>query len=179
MVISAKQDRSMLEEMPRDQLLDLFALHIRNIWRVDGLYFLGIEEKFGTKSAIEIDANCWRVMGKIEARYLKKIMGVDHVTPDSLIHLLRNTSWALDIAEKRYEISEKEARMTVVSCGTQETRIRKGLGVFPCKQVRAGYLESFTKELDPEIEMMCRICPPDERPPDVWCKWEFKFKEAA
>ncbi len=175
MVIHGEQDRSMLEDMPRDQLLDLFALHVRNIWRVDGLYFLGIEEKFGTESATEIDANCWRVMGKVEARYLKKILGVDEVQPGSLIHMLRNTSWALDILEKEYKVSENEATMRVVRCGTQETRIRKELGIFPCKKVRLGYLEAFAEELGPGILVKCNVCPPDECAPGAWCEWTFSF----
>lgn len=167
----------MLEKLPKDHLLDIFALHIRNIWRVDGLYFLGIEDRFGTKVATEIDANCWRVMGKIEARHLKRILGIDEVHSDSLIYLLRNSSWALDILEKKYEVSENKAVMRVVRCGTQETRISKELGIFPCKRVRFGYLEAFAKELDPDIKVKCNVCPPDKRPEGVWCEWEFRFKE--
>jgi hypothetical protein len=176
MVLHEESDRKMLEEMPRDRLLDLFALHIRNIWRVDGLYFLGIEERFGTEAATEIDAACWKVMGKIEARALKKILGVEKINPESFIHILRSTSWALDIIGKEDEVSEGSVVFRVTDCGTQNTRLRKELSVFPCKKVRYGYLEAFAKELDPEIEMTCRVCPPDERPPGVWCEWEFKFK---
>ena len=39
------------------------------------------------------------------------------------------------------------------------------------------YLESFTQELDPRIVTECRLCPPDKRPPGLWCEWEFKFPE--
>lgn len=179
MIIDYEQDRRMLEDMPKKRMLDLFTLHVRNIWRVDGLYFLGIEEKFGTGSATEIDSDCWRVMGKIEARGLRKILDVERVDPDSLIYLLRNTSWALDIPEKDYEVSENRATMRVTRCGTQETRISKDLGIFPCKRVRYGYLESFANELDVGISVECKICPPDERPPDVWCEWEFTFGETG
>jgi len=178
MVLEDIQDRKMLEGLPRDRLLDLFALHIRNVWRVDGLYFLGIEERFDTESATEIDANCWRVMGKIEARNLRRILDVGKVNPASFVHLLRNTSWALDIPEKEHEVSERKVVFWVVRCGTQETRIRKGLTVFPCKRVRSGYLEAFARELDPSIRTTCRVCPPDERPPGVWCEWAFKFKSS-
>lgn len=175
MVPPENRDRKMLEDMPKNLLLDLFALHIRNIWRVDGLYFLGIEEKFGTEAATEIDANCWRVMGKLEARHLRRILKVDKIDPASLILLLKNTSWALDIIEKEDEVFENKAVFRVTRCGTQETRMRKGLGIFPCKQVRFGYLKAFTEELDPDIEAVCRVCPPDEHPPEVWCEWEFRF----
>jgi hypothetical protein len=62
--------------MPKKKLLDLFFLHVRNLWRVDGLYFLGIEEKFGTEAATEIDINCWKFMGKLEARDLKALLEI-------------------------------------------------------------------------------------------------------
>jgi len=175
-MLSEDDDRRLLGEMPKERLLDLFALHVRNIWRVDGLYFLGIEERFGTEAATDVDAACWRAMGKIEARYLRDILGVRGVDPESFIRLLRNTSWALDIPGKEGEVSDDGAVFRVVDCGTQNTRIRKGLGVFPCKRVRQGYLEAFARELDPGIEVSCRACPPDELPPGVWCEWEFRFK---
>lgn len=169
------RDREMLEETPRDTLLDLLALHIRNIWRVDGLYFLGIEERFGTGAATAVDAGCWEAMGRIEAKHLRRVLGVERIELASFIHLLRNTSWALDIPEKVYEVTGDTATFRVVKCGTQETRIRKGLGVFPCRRVRFGYLRAFANELGPGIETVCRFCPPDERPAGAWCEWEFRF----
>jgi hypothetical protein len=178
MTLKEGQDRKMLEEMSRDRLLELFSLHVRNIWRVDGLYFLGIEERFSAEAATEIDSACWKVMGKIEARSLRKIFGVEIINPNSFIQLLKHTSWAFDLWEKEDCVLDNSAIFKVTSCGTQNTRIRKGLGVFPCKQVRYGYLEAFAKELDPDIEVKCRVCPPDKRPNGLWCEWEFRFKVA-
>ncbi|MEA2089417.1 MAG: DUF6125 family protein, partial [Thermoproteota archaeon] len=133
--------------------------------------------KFGIDAATEIDANCWKVMGKLEARHLRKRLNVEKIDPASLIFNLRNTSWALDIPEKESEVTKTKAIFRVTRCGTQETRIRKGLKVFPCKKVRFGYLKSFAEELNPNIETNCKICPPDKRPPGIWCEWEFKFKK--
>jgi hypothetical protein len=179
MSLKDEEDRRMLSKMPVEGLLDLMALHIRNVWRVDGLYFLSIEDRFGTEAATEIDADCWRVMGKIEARALREIMGIEEVTPSSLIHLLRHTSWALDLWGKESEIEEDKAVFRVTDCGTQKTRIKKGLEIFPCRKVRYGYLEAFAKELDVAIEMVCRVCPPGERPEGIWCEWEFSFNRGT
>lgn len=172
------KDREMLMEMSQKKLLNLFFLHIRNIWRVDGLYFLGIEEKFGTDAATDIDANCWKIMGKIEARALKKTLEIEKINPATLIYLLRNTSWALDIPEKESEVTPTKAIFRVTKCGTQETRIRKGLNIFPCKKVRFGYLKSFAKELNPTLQVICKRCPPDKPLPNLWCEWEFTFKKS-
>jgi len=175
MKLTREEDRRMLEHLPEERTLDLYFLQIRNIWRVDGLYFLGIEAEIDTEAAAKIDAKCWEIMGKIEAKQLRGILKIDEVTPESLIYLLRNTSWALDILEKEIETAEQKAIFRVTKCGTQLTRLKKGLEVFPCKAVRFGYLKSFAEELNPCIDTICRICPPDRRPRGLWCEWEFRF----
>lgn len=173
-----EQNRKMLNAMPKEKLLDLFFLHIRNLWRVDGLYFLGIEEKFSTDAATQIDANCWKVMGKLEARELKNVFGFKEIDVASLLDLLKNTSWALDQVNKEVEVAKDRGVFRVTKCRTQETRIKKGLGVFPCKKVRFGYLKSFAEELNPKIELVCKICPPDKRPEGIWCEWEFRLRSS-
>ncbi|UCE28495.1 MAG: hypothetical protein JSV85_04210 [Candidatus Bathyarchaeota archaeon] len=171
------KDREMLERMPKDRLFDLFFLHIRNLWRVDGLYFLGIEEKFNTDAAMEIDANCWQLMGKLEAKALKKVLKIKGNDISSLIYALRNTSWALDQRDKEVEVTATKCVYRVTECRTQLTRMRKGLGEFPCRKVRFNYLRSFAEEMNPLLEVKCRICPPSEHPTSVWCEWEFKLKK--
>ncbi|MDH5494423.1 MAG: DUF6125 family protein [Candidatus Bathyarchaeota archaeon] len=170
-----RKDLELLGSMPKDKLLELFFLHIKNLWRVDGLYFLGIEEKFGTGAATEIDANCWKAMGKIEARELKKMLGVKE-NVEALMQTLRNTSWALYQTEKQSEASTEKGTFRVIHCRTQETRINKGLGEFPCKQVRFGYLQSFAKEFNPNMKVVCKMCPPGPHPKGIWCEWEFTLR---
>src|SRR5665811_2005438 len=41
--------------------------------KADGLWFLKIEERFGFEKALEIDLEVWKVMPKIQARYLKSV----------------------------------------------------------------------------------------------------------
>ena len=170
------EDREMLSEMPIEKSLDYFFLQIRNLWRVDGLYFLGIEEKFGTEAATEIDAGVWQVMAKIEAKSLRRMFQVSENTDISTImNLLQKSSWALDQSFKTVETSDNKAVLTIDRCRTQEARLRKGLGEFPCKRVRFGYLKNFAKTLNPNVEVNCIVCPPDKHPPDLWCRWEFKL----
>jgi len=170
------RDREMLLETPKEKLLDLLFYHIHNLWRVDGLYFLGIEERFGTEAATEIDTDCWRLMGRLEARELKDLLKIKNNSVPALMRALRHTSWSLDNRDKEIEVSEKRGVYRVTKCRTQEARIKKGLGEFPCKSVRFTYLKSFTEEFNPSIEVDCRACPPGKHPPDVWCEWEFKPK---
>jgi hypothetical protein len=170
----SREDRKTLAEMPMAKLLDYFFLQIRNIWRVDGLYFLGIEKKFGTEAATEIDAGVWESMAAIEAKSLQRMFKVEE-NPDitTIIDLLRKSSWALDQSFKTIEIGDRRVTLSIDRCRTQEARLSKSLCEFPCKKVRFGYLKNFAKTLNPKAEVNCLVCPPDKHPKDLWCKWEF------
>lgn len=170
---SQATDRAFLCKLPKKKLLDLMYLQIRNIWRVDGLYFLAIEKRFGTDSASRIDEECWKTMGALEARQLKEIVRVKEWSISKVMAALRLTSWALDQRDKAIEVKKERAIFRVVSCDTQLTRIRKGLPEFPCRPVREGYLKAFAQELNRGINVTCKVCPPGPHPVDTWCEWEF------
>lgn len=167
-------DQVLLSKLSRKRLLDLLDLQIRSIWRVDGLYFLGIEKEFGTQAASKIDEECWRTMGTLEARQLKEIVRAKEWRIPKIIQALGLTSWALDHQEhKEVEVQKDRAIFRVMSCRTQLTRIRKGLTEFPCRPIREGYLQSFSRELNPSVSVTCKICPPGPHPENTWCEWEF------
>ena len=168
-----KEDRKMLLEMPKEELAELLFMQMRNLWAVDGLYFLGIEEKFGTENATAIDSNVWKVMGKIEARRLRNEFGWENTDIPGVIQALRLTSWSLDLEHKEIEVKMDRAILRNPKCRVQLTRRKAGLSEFPCKRVRWGYLQSFAKELNPNVEVRCNLCPPDNHPEDLWCEWEF------
>jgi hypothetical protein len=172
----SNEDREMLASMPKERLVDLFFLHIRNLWRVDGLYFLGIEKRFNTETATEIDAEVWKTMAIIEAKGLKKMFQIgDNPNVSTIMDCLRKSSWALDQPPKVIEVDSKRAVLRITKSRTQETRRNKGLCEFPCKEVRFAYLRNFAKTLNPNVEVNCILCPPDTHPEEYWCEWEFRL----
>ena len=182
MLKAEKKDNDFLSEMSKEKLIELLMMQVHNIWRVDGFYFMGIEDKFGTEAATDIDARCWSVMGKLEARELRENLGIKKGQMDipSLLWLLRNTSWALYQVGKEVEFLEDGSGLfRVTRCRTQETRVQKGLGEFPCKNVRHGYLKSFVEELNPEIQVVSETCPPGSHPGNIWCEWKFSRKDKS
>jgi len=174
---SREDDKKMLMDMSKDELVDLFFMQMRNLWAVDGLYFLGIEDKYDTGSATEIDASVWAVMGKIEARRIKETLGITGGDVPTVMKALRFTSWSLDLEDKEIEIEEDRGIFRDLKCRTQLTRIKKGLTEFPCKLVRWDYLKAFAKEYNPELEVECKVCPPDKHADELWCEWVFKIRQ--
>jgi len=179
MTSSRETDRQMLMRMDKEKLVDLLLLHLRNMWSVDGLYYLGIEQKFGTDSATEIDAGVWRAMASIEAKRLKKTMGLKGKGVAGVMEALRLSGWSLDLENKDIVEGKDEAVFVNTVCRVQNTRVSKGLDVFACKPVRFGYLQQFVKEIDPEVSVECVACPPDKLPEGTWCSWRFGGKSRA
>lgn len=171
------EDRKIIEDIPKEKLADFIFMHLRNMWAVDGLYFLGIEEQFGTEAATEIDREVWEVMGKIEARKLKEFFDIKGDDIPSMMKALQYTGWTLDLEDKEIVVEKEKAIVRNIRCRVQNTRITKGLDEFPCKKVRWDFLKSFAREFNPDIIVDCNVCPPDEHPSDLWCEWEFKIKK--
>jgi hypothetical protein len=57
------------------------AFFRRSYCAVDGLWFMMVEERLGFEAALDIDAQVWQVMAKIQARELRRLldapMGID------------------------------------------------------------------------------------------------------
>jgi len=170
------EDRDVLAKMPMKKFLDFLFLHVRNLWRVDGLYFLGIEKEFDTEAATEIDAGVWQIMAKIEAESLRRMFEVNkNADITTIMNLLQKSSWALDQPFKTIEISDNKAVLSIDRCRTQEARLKKGLGEFPCRKVRFDYLKNFARTLNSNAKVDCLVCPPDKHPPNLWCRWRFNL----
>ena len=151
-------------------------MHLRDMWAVDGLYYLGIEENWGTKAATEIDRKVWEIMGKIEAKKIKKLFDIKGSDIASVMKALNYSGWALDLEDKEIIIKKDKGIVRNVKCRVQNTRLLKSLPEFGCKPVRFGFLRAFAKEFNPDIEVFCNICPPDKHPEDLWCEWEFTLR---
>jgi len=170
------EDRELFDRMDREALYQYINMQIRNIWRVDGLYFLGIEKRRDMEEATEVDAECWRYMGKVEARELKRFLGIDQPDPQQVLFLLRHTSWAVSHQLKSFQVHDDgSATFCVDQCRTQLIRLDKGLEPHPCRQVREGYLQAFVDECNPKVALEVISCPPDRTRQDVWCEWVFKW----
>ena len=176
MEVTHEEDRKWLSDLPKDKLLDLLYLQVQNLWSADGLYFLNIESKDQLDTAVEIDRNVWKVMGKLEARRLKNAFGAGKNDLTGLFELLKHTSWWLDLKDKDYTLEDHRLVITNRSCYIHTKRLEKGLDIFDCGSVRMGFLKSFVNEVNPAIVVKCNFCPSDEAPGDKWCEWEFRLE---
>jgi len=155
------------------QALDTFA---KNWLAHDGCWFLAAEERYGTQTAIELDAASWARFAAAEARRIMESFGIP--ANGGLESLRRALSYRMYsfINPSRVEWSESGGalRFFMEACRVQETRHRKGLPDFPCKSVGTVEFETFARTVDRRIATTCLHCPPDEGARGH-CGWEFRI----
>lgn len=163
--------------MSHEDLIRALEMFAKNWLAHDGCWFLAAEEQLGMEAAIDLDMRAWARFAETEAR---RIMTTFHILPQgglgSLATALGLRMYSL-INVQRLEWSEdgKHLRFFMDVCRVQETRRRKGLPDFPCKNVGTVEFETFARTIDSGIRTTCLHCPPEAQG-EQYCGWEFTLE---
>jgi hypothetical protein len=162
-----------LEKLPKETLIELIRMYSRNWLTLDGLWFSGVEEKFGLDVALELDFRMWRVGSKIEAKRIQEVLQMSGGGLDSVLRTIHFMSWAASFG---YHVDRLEDRAlwTCTRCPPQENRLKAGLPEFHCRPTFEACFANVCEVIDPSVQVTCLTCPPDPHPKDVWCRWEFR-----
>ncbi|MFX1259807.1 MAG: DUF6125 family protein, partial [Promethearchaeota archaeon] len=145
----------------------------------DGWWFLLVEKLIGRHRAIKIDENVWRQYAKTEGNLFKKFFNFEKKPKLSLeeIAKIMLLTPALGNFGGKAELEKNKCYLSITDCKAQKARIKYGQGEFPCKSVGIVYAESMGQILNSDTKCKCIICPPDDHPDDLWCKWEISQNE--
>lgn len=164
-----------LDSLSREDLLKYIQVLSKNFLTLDGYWFLGVEDRYGQGKAIELDEEAWGRYGVSEARRIKSFLGIKEGGLGELERALQLISFA-PASGFQVEAKGGVVTLTVGSCRPQTARLEGGRGEFPCKPVGIAHLTAFAKEINPRFSMSCVYCPPDRRPANAWCSWEFRLE---
>lgn len=164
----------MLRALPKEELIKIIVDDAKNWLAHDGLWFQAVESLDGMEAAIKADAMAWEKFTVIEAKRIMERLGI---APGgglaALGECLKHRFYArLNLQEFKI-LNEKKAVFHMLDCRVQSARRKKGLPDFPCKSVGLVEYSGFARAVDPRIETRCLACPPDKRPAQYWCGWEF------
>lgn len=168
-----------IEDLSRDELLELTQIYAKNWLAHDGCWFLAAEQKYGMDVAIELDTESWRNFTVVEANRIIEFLQLGKNSGiEGLRRALRFRLYA-SINEDQITISEdgKTLEYRVKTCRVQSTRRRKGLPDFPCKSVGIVEYGLFAKTIDSRFEMEAISCPPEITNNDYYCIWRFTLKD--
>lgn len=160
-----------LEKLPKETLIDLVKMYSRNWMTLDGLWFSGVEERYGLDAAMDIDTRMWQIGSMIETKRIKELLKMGGGL-ENILRAINFMSWSPSFGYE-YDILDDRAIWTCRRCPPQEQRIKAGIGEFPCKPTFDACFNNVIQVIDPAFKVRCIFCPPDPHPDDTWCQWEF------
>ncbi|MCX6677455.1 MAG: DUF6125 family protein [Methanothrix sp.] len=100
----------------------------RSYTAVDGLWFMKVEEKLGFAEALQLDEAVWKVLPKIQARTLKRMMHLEGGLPG--LQQALSARLALEGFEYEMERREEEEGFAVIvkRCPWHDLMIKSGRG---------------------------------------------------
>ncbi len=162
-----------IENLTREDLLQLLDIYSKNWLAMDGVWFQSIEQKFGMDEAIEHDKNAWRNFTVIEAGRIKQFLQLpEHAGIEGLKRALSLRLYA-NINEDEIIVQENVLIYRTLDCRVQNARKRKGMEFHPCKSVGLIEYTYFAKTIDDRFECEAISCYPDITDDTCNCSWKF------
>ena len=163
-----------IEDLNKDELIELVNLYAKNWMSHDESWFMSSEELLGMETTLEIDRNVWDKFSVIEARGIMDYLGLPE---NSGIEGLRKAlafRMFSTVNEQLIEVEDENTlKYYVTNCRIQTVRRRNDLPDLPCISVGKIEYTRFAKTIDSRFEVRCVSCPPDVTSPDFYCVWKF------
>lgn len=143
----------------------------------DGLWFLAVEKHMEMETAIELDKMAWGYFSPLEAQRIMNRIGLPRAGGvDALMAALNHRLYSHVNTQTIEQIGERTVVLRMNTCRVQAARERKGMELFPCREVGIVEYTTFAKTIDSRFSTRCLNCPPGPRPKSHYCSWEFTLK---
>lgn len=161
------------EDLSHERLLNYAKFLLRHYRLVDAYWFLKVEDNYGLEVATKFNEEIWAKLGEVSAKDIKKYLGVEGSDLKTIVEAVKYFPWTIIANWRVLELDEKRAVLIADKCPPQEARLRAGKQPFACKAMEQKLYENFVKVFNERVKVKCHTAPPDPKPEEYWCKWEF------
>lgn len=163
-----------LSKLSKAELLDYIDMFQKNWWNLQNNYILYINNEYGEEAAVKADANCFTANARVQMYRLRKMFGLKDDLPSLMDAIVLSTIWA-NCDYDLTKVDNEKFRIKVTKCYQQVRRLEDGLGELACKPAGMAICEAAAEVINPNANVKCLVCPPDEHSQDVWCEWEYEI----
>jgi hypothetical protein len=168
-----------LLSLPKETLVELFNIWMKNLWSTQSYWMVFAEEAFGFDAAGNLDGKVWEKTAPIQAYRTKKVLNLgDDI--QALATTLKFTApqWVTAGFEWEFvEVNDRRLTITIHKCPMGTYRKENNLPLLPCKEVAPSLYKALARVINEKIETRCLHAHPDPPKPDTMCEWEFVLEE--
>ena len=158
------------EKLTAKELRELVRSLLWQYRVVDAFWFLRTEERFGTQTAEELNAEVWAKAGELAARDILQRFEVAQKGLQGFVQAMEYYPWKM-MDSFQIEARPEEVLIWSSNCPPQVSRLKHGLPEDSCKEMHRREFEGFARAIDADIRVDCQFAPPDPHPEDMFCKW--------
>ena len=166
-----------LEDLSREQLLELLAIYSKNWLAMDGVWFQSVERKYGMEEAMFHDVEAWKRFTVTEGRRIKKFLGLPE--RPGLEGLERALEFRFYANLSRYELRREGEQPALPGAGVPGAagQDQEAHGPAPLQARGAGEeYAGFARTIDDRISCQCVSCCPEVTQEDCACAWRFTLE---
>lgn len=110
-----------MKKLSSQQIAEYFR---RSYTAADGLWFMKVEEKYGFEAALDVDNEVWKVLPKIQARMIKKLLDLEE-GPEALFEGL-TARLRLEGFTFTAEKTKNGFRISITDCPWHNLMVKSG-----------------------------------------------------
>ncbi|MFH2141328.1 MAG: DUF6125 family protein [Bacteroidota bacterium] len=142
----------------------------------DGVWFQGVEFKYGMNDAKRCNDSCWAQFAPFEAWSVKNFLKLGENSGLEGLKVALQFRLYANINKQSFRDETSESFIFQMDeCRVQSARNRKGLTDYPCKSGGLVEFNRFAESIDNRITTECICCPPDPHPDHHYCVWKFSI----
>lgn len=165
-------DLTIFNDMDATELREYVQFLLWHYRVMDSFWYLNIAQHIDEATADRLNQKVWDKVAALGARDLMSRFHIEERGLAGFVKTLRYWPWQI-LVGYQVQHTPDEVIITVLSCPTQEARLRRGLKEYHCREMHRGEFESFARQIDPRIQTECVFAPPAPHPPEMFCKWRF------
>ena len=165
------------EKLNKKILVKLLKTYSDQMFRVDGLWYVMVQDRLGTEEAYDLDIRVW---DKAELLEIRSICDVLKIHGDDVATVMKYLQTYQIVWQRDYDIdlkNEYHAIVTYHTCSTLVALEKEGKGreKRQCQEIEQNMLRTRAHFFNPDIKVTPIKVPPRTDYTDICCQWEFKL----
>lgn len=164
-----------LRKLSKERLVDFIGMMTDNFWTMQNNWIINVEKDYGHDVTMKFDGLVWGRLMEVTVWRMKRFFNLgDDI---QALHKVFKFAVFQNYADMVFPvITEKKLIRRVTRCPMQISRLERGESEIPCKFALLKSYPRLVKAVNPKMDVIRIMAPPDPHPEGIWCEVDIELK---